>query len=181
MSSQPQFNNMLGQKYISQFTSSRSLRSLSLRQSSSLPLRHCKPQLIIRVACVSQDKPGIDDDGLNVDRPTAADEVTYQLLDSSSSPSTSSSNEFQYDEETKTMKVSLSALEGEGAIRRTRLVTFTCNKCGGRTTRAVNPVAWEKGLVMGQCGECKVWHVLSAKNKDIYEEINFKDQDLASP
>lgn len=109
----------------------------------------------------------------------APPEVTFQLLDSSTPSTSTSSNEFQYDEETKTMKVQLSALQGEGATRRTRLVTFTCNKCDGRTTRAVNPIAWEKGFVMGQCGECKAWHVLSAKNKDIYEEVDFRDQDLA--
>ena len=112
-----------------------------------------------------------------MDRP--APDISYQLLDSSSTSTSGSPEptEFQYDEETKTMKIPLSALQADGAAaRRTRLVTFTCNKCGGRTTRAVNPIAWDKGLVMGQCGECKVWHVLSAKNKDIYEEINFKNE-----
>ncbi|GAX74878.1 hypothetical protein CEUSTIGMA_g2324.t1 [Chlamydomonas eustigma] len=85
-----------------------------------------------------------------------------------------STSEFQYDEETKTMRVQLSALDGDN--RRTRLVTFTCNKCGGRTTRAVNPIAWEKGMVYGQCSQCSVWHVLSAKNPKIYEEIRFTDE-----
>jgi hypothetical protein len=39
-----------------------------------------------------------------------------------------STSDFQYDEESKTMRVQLSALDGGN--RRTRLVTFTCNKCG---------------------------------------------------
>ena len=27
---------------------------------------------------------------------------------------------------------------------------------GGRTARYVNPIAWDKGLVMGQCAKCEV-------------------------
>lgn len=48
---------------------------------------------------------------------------------------------------------------------------------GGRTARNVNPIAWEKGLVMGQCGHCESWHVLSAKNPKIFEEIVYKKQE----
>ena len=48
--------------------------------------------------------------------------------------SSSESNAFQYDEDSKTMRVDLSALQegGSQSERRTRLVTFTCNKCGAR-------------------------------------------------
>jgi hypothetical protein len=48
---------------------------------------------------------------------------------------------------------------------------------GGQTTRAVNPIAWDKGMVYCQCGQCQVWHVLAANNKAIYEEIRFKDEE----
>lgn len=54
----------------------------------------------------------------------ARTDVQFQLSGDESQP------EMQYDEETKTLKVPLSALEGEGALRRTKLVVFTCNKCG---------------------------------------------------
>mmetsp|Transcript_2387 Transcript_2387/g.3999 ORF Transcript_2387/g.3999 Transcript_2387/m.3999 type:complete len:198 (-) Transcript_2387:311-904(-) len=82
--------------------------------------------------------------------------------------------EVEWDPDTKTMRLPISVVKGSG-VRRTKLVVFTCNKCGGRTARNVNPVAWENGLVMGQCATCEVWHVLSAKNKDMYEEIRYSD------
>lgn len=109
-----------------------SLGHISLPQPSA----HVKPQRYRQ--CLSQLNTA-DNDEQKVDRTLAPPEVTFQLLDSSTPSTSTSSNEFQYDEETKTMKVQLSALQGEGATRRTRLVTFTCNKCDGRTTRAVNP------------------------------------------
>lgn len=31
---------------------------------------------------------------------------------------------------------------------------------GARTARKVNPLAWDKGLVLAQCGGCEVWHKL---------------------
>lgn len=47
--------------------------------------------------------------------------------------------------------------DDEGAVRidlqlprRSLLVQFTCNGCGGRSERLVNPVAWERGLVSGR-------------------------------
>ena len=46
---------------------------------------------------------------------------------------------------------------------------------GGRTARLVNPIAWENGVVFGQCGKCEVWHVLSAKNPTIFEEVRYKE------
>ncbi|EFJ47616.1 hypothetical protein VOLCADRAFT_91932 [Volvox carteri f. nagariensis] len=58
-----------------------------------------------------------------------------------------------YDEENKVVRIPLSALGPEGQ-RRTKLVLFTCNKCGGRTARLVNPIAWDKGAVFGQCAKC---------------------------
>ncbi|KXZ44572.1 hypothetical protein GPECTOR_65g190 [Gonium pectorale] len=88
------------------------------------------------------------------------------------------STDVEYDDAGKVVRIPLSALSGEGA-RRTKLVLFTCNKCGGRTARLVNPVAWEQGVVFGQCGTCEVWHVLQARNKKIYEEVRYKDEPQA--
>jgi hypothetical protein len=31
---------------------------------------------------------------------------------------------------------------------------------GARTARMVNPLAWEKGLVLAQCSGCEAWHKL---------------------
>lgn len=80
----------------------------------------------------------------------------------------------EYDEETKTLRIPTAAVD---VARRSKLVSFTCNLCGGRTSRLVNPIAWEKGLVMAQCAKCKVWHVLSAPNKKIFEEVRYKQKD----
>ena len=44
----------------------------------------------------------------------------------------------------------------------------------------MNPVAWDKGMVMGQCGTCQVWHVLAANNTEIYEEIRYKEKEPAA-
>lgn len=77
-----------------------------------------------------------------------------------------------YDEEGKVVRIPLSAL-GEGQ-RRTKMVMFTCNKCGGRSARLVNPVAWDKGAVFAQCQHCDVWHTLAA-HPSIIEEVRYND------
>ena len=48
-------------------------------------------------------------------------------------------------------KVSIDLNSLEGASRRSMLVGFTCDACGGRTERLVNPLAWAKGMVIVQC------------------------------
>ena len=58
--------------------------------------------------------------------------------------------------------------------RRSLLVTFTCNRCEGRTERLVNPVAWERGMVIAQCGTCNAWHKL-ADAANLVEEIRFSE------
>ncbi|KAL3156477.1 hypothetical protein ABBQ38_000782 [Trebouxia sp. C0009 RCD-2024] len=58
--------------------------------------------------------------------------------------------------------------------RRTLQVAFTCDKCGGRTERLVNPHAWETGLVYLQCEGCKVWHQLK-DNQGMIEEVRFNE------
>ena len=42
--------------------------------------------------------------------------------------------------------------------RRRVQMTFTCNKCEGRTTRMINPDVLERGTMWVQCGRCEVWH-----------------------
>ena len=37
-------------------------------------------------------------------------------------------------------------------------MTFTCNKCDGKTQRMINPDVLEKGTMWVQCGECEAWH-----------------------
>lgn len=33
---------------------------------------------------------------------------------------------------------------------------FLNRRAGGRTARNVNPIAWDRGFVMGQCAQCEV-------------------------
>jgi len=42
--------------------------------------------------------------------------------------------------------------------RRRVQMTFTCNKCEGRTMRMINPDVLERGTMWVQCGRCEVWH-----------------------
>jgi hypothetical protein len=56
--------------------------------------------------------------------------------------------------------------------RRSMLVSFTCNICDGRTERLVNPLAWERGLVIVQCANCLQWHKV-ADAANLVEEIRF--------
>ena len=58
--------------------------------------------------------------------------------------------------------------------RRSRLITFTCNLCSGRTERLVNPLAWDKGLVIVQCQHCEKWHKV-ADAANLVEEIRYAD------
>eukprot|EP00775_Hariotina_reticulata_P003524 gene3524-biopygen5224 len=83
-----------------------------------------------------------------------------------------SKREVTYDEDSKTVRIPLAAInDGQ---RRTKMVMFTCNKCGGRSARLVNPVAWEKGAVFAQCQHCDVWHTLAAA-PHIIEEVRYND------
>lgn len=60
--------------------------------------------------------------------------------------------------------------------RRSMLVTFTCNICNSRTERHVNPLAWNTGLVIVQCQQCKAWHKV-ADSGGLIEEIKFTSDD----
>ncbi|KMZ63810.1 Zim17-type zinc finger protein [Zostera marina] len=44
--------------------------------------------------------------------------------------------------------------------RRRMRVAFTCNVCGQRTTRAINPHAYTDGTVFVQCCGCNIFHKL---------------------
>ena len=40
----------------------------------------------------------------------------------------------------------------------------------------VNPIAWDKGLVFVQCGQCKAWHKIQDA-AGLIEEIRYSDED----
>jgi hypothetical protein len=56
--------------------------------------------------------------------------------------------------------------------RRTRGLAFTCNVCGERTTRRVNPGALETGTTFVQCSNesCLVYHKV-ADNLGLFHEL----------
>lgn len=45
---------------------------------------------------------------------------------------------------------------------------------GGRSERLVNPLAWEKGMVIVQCEHCKAWHKVADAN-NMVEEYRFDE------
>ncbi|XP_020113477.1 uncharacterized protein LOC109727705 isoform X2 [Ananas comosus] len=55
--------------------------------------------------------------------------------------------------------------------RRRMLVAFTCNVCGQRTTRAINPHAYTDGTVFVQCCGCNVFHKL-VDNLNLFHGMN---------
>ena len=55
--------------------------------------------------------------------------------------------------------------------RRTMAVQFTCNVCGTRTERRINPKAYADGTVFVQCSGCSVHHKL-IDNLNLYYECN---------
>ncbi|KAI3430811.1 hypothetical protein D9Q98_009222 [Chlorella vulgaris] len=72
------------------------------------------------------------------------------------------------DSESGTVKIDLQL------PRRSMLVQFTCDKCTGRSERLVNPLAWNKGMVIAQCQHCDAWHMLSDA-AGLVEEIRYAD------
>ncbi|KAL6209196.1 hypothetical protein ACLB2K_020139 [Fragaria x ananassa] len=54
--------------------------------------------------------------------------------------------------------------------RRRMLVAFTCNICGQRTTRAINPHAFTDGTVFVQCCGCNAFHKL-VDNLNLFHEM----------
>ncbi|KAK1326476.1 hypothetical protein QJS10_CPA01g00327 [Acorus calamus] len=54
--------------------------------------------------------------------------------------------------------------------RRRMRVAFTCNVCGQRTTRAINPHAYTDGTVFVQCCGCNVFHKL-VDNLNLFHDM----------
>ncbi|KAK1273831.1 hypothetical protein QJS04_geneDACA009681 [Acorus gramineus] len=54
--------------------------------------------------------------------------------------------------------------------RRRMRVAFTCNVCGQRTTRAINPHAYTDGTVFVQCCGCNVFHKL-VDNLNLFQDM----------
>eukprot|EP00271_Cylindrocystis_brebissonii_P004908 TRINITY_DN16831_c0_g1_i1.p1 TRINITY_DN16831_c0_g1~~TRINITY_DN16831_c0_g1_i1.p1 ORF type:complete len:274 (-),score=42.42 TRINITY_DN16831_c0_g1_i1:1149-1970(-) len=59
--------------------------------------------------------------------------------------------------------------------RRRVQLTFTCDACGGRTSRMVNPHALAKGTVYVQCAQCEVFHQL-VDNLGLVVEYDFRKE-----
>ena len=57
--------------------------------------------------------------------------------------------------------------------RRTVLAQFTCDQCGTRSERNVNPAALKRGTVYVQCQGCDAWHTL-VDNLDLVKEYDLK-------
>ncbi|CAM6091132.1 unnamed protein product [Calypogeia fissa] len=57
--------------------------------------------------------------------------------------------------------------------RRKMRVAFTCNVCGERTIRAMNPLAYTDGTVFVQCKGCDVFHKL-VDNLNLFHEMKGK-------
>lgn len=57
--------------------------------------------------------------------------------------------------------------------RRKMRVAFTCNVCGHRTIRAINPLAYTDGTVFVQCKGCDVFHKL-VDNLNLFHEMRGK-------
>ncbi|CAH9128828.1 unnamed protein product [Cuscuta epithymum] len=54
--------------------------------------------------------------------------------------------------------------------RRRMRVAFTCNVCGQRTTRAINPHAYTDGTVFVQCCGCNIYHKL-VDNLNLFHDM----------
>ncbi len=54
--------------------------------------------------------------------------------------------------------------------RRTSRLHFTCNMCGHRNEKLINPRAWEEGTVFARCDGCSVVHKLK-DNLNLIDEI----------
>lgn len=62
--------------------------------------------------------------------------------------------------------------------RRTSRLHFTCNMCGHRNEKLINPRAWEEGTVFARCDGCSVVHKLK-DNLNLIDEIVYnRDEDV---
>ncbi|MCO5548284.1 hypothetical protein L7F22_001741 [Adiantum nelumboides] len=58
-------------------------------------------------------------------------------------------------------------------LRRRLQVSFTCDACGERSQRLINPHAYTRGTVFVQCAGCEVYHKL-VDNLDLIEEYDYR-------
>lgn len=103
--------------------------------------------------------------------------IPHSLVPSTSSYSTSDENTSSSDDITSSSGSESSNTEAQIDLnlpRRSRLIAFTCNLCNGRSERLVNPVAWDKGLVIVQCQHCNKWHKV-ADAANLIDEIRYAD------
>ncbi|KAK8648901.1 hypothetical protein V6N13_129643 [Hibiscus sabdariffa] len=97
--------------------------------------------------------------------------ISNLILTTQSSFLSSAINLFSSDEQPGTEQVSTFpwSLFTKSPRRRMR-VAFTCNVCGQRTTRAINPHACTDGTVFVQCCGCNVFHKL-VDNLNLFHEM----------
>ena len=62
------------------------------------------------------------------------------------------------------------------AVARSQKYQADLEHAGSSTTRKTNPVAWERGLVIAQCGNCEAWHKLSDAG-GLVEEVRFDQEE----
>jgi len=124
-----------------------------------------------------------DDDDLDTNSTSATPTLSIDSISSSSSTidNTDNSSDDGDGEKEQTTTSSSSSSTTAASVdlqlpRRSMLVTFTCNKCDTRTERLVNPVAWNKGMVICQCAGCQAWHQL-ADAAGLVDEIRYTDDD----
>jgi hypothetical protein len=130
-----------------------------------------EPPSLRRYYCIPLS--ALADDDLDTDSTPATPTLSIDSITSSSSSidsidSTSDNVDGEKEETTASLDLQLP--------RRSMLVTFTCNKCDTRTERLVNPVAWNKGMVICQCAGCQAWHQL-ADAAGLVDEIRYTDDD----
>ena len=64
--------------------------------------------------------------------------------------------------------------------RRIQYAPHCVFNAGATTTRMINRLAWEKGLVFAQCGGCEVWHHIRDA-AGLVKEYRFKDGEEVDP
>ncbi|XP_024527926.1 DNL-type zinc finger protein-like [Selaginella moellendorffii] len=87
-----------------------------------------------------------------------------ELSENGESPSTS-------DENSQTAQLDLHL------PRRRLQAEFTCNACQTRTTRLINPHAYERGTVYVQCSGCEVYHQL-VDNLGLVVEFRYTEEGI---
>ena len=66
--------------------------------------------------------------------------------------------------------------DNDPSPRRTSRLHFTCNMCGHRNEKLVNPRAWHEGTVFARCDGCSVVHKLK-DNLNLIDEIVYARDD----